>query len=194
MTDDLPDPNQQTVSQQTPPPWPVPQQTHPTWSGAFPPQSPPTPPSFPAQLPPTPPALPRLSPPPPLPSAQQTPLTDPPRWPRPGRQRKNTALIVTAVVFFVAAALSGTLYVLADRDHDAAVARLAEQREDLTTAREQVDSTAAQVSAEEEDNTALSDENAALSACVDAVQHYLWDGLVDPERSAALTRMFDLCQ
>jgi hypothetical protein len=149
----------------------------------------PTPPPFPAQSPPTPPPFPAQSAP-----AAQAPLTHPPQWPQPAKRRKNVALIVTAVVFFVAAALSGTLYVLADRDHDAAVAELAEHRDDLAAAREQADDTAAEVSAVEEDNATLTDENAELGPCVEAVQHYLWDGLVGEERNTALSKMFDLCQ
>jgi hypothetical protein len=190
MNDHLADRDQQTVSQQTPPPWPIPQQTRPTWSDPFPQQSPPTPPAWQQVAAPQPPASVPTPPPWPRPVA---PEATPP-WPQPVKTKKNVALIVTAVVLFVAAALSGTLYVLADRDHDAAVAELADHRADLTEAREQVDSTEDRVTAEEQENSALSDENTELQSCVDAVQHYLWDGLVDPERSAALNRMFTLCQ
>lgn len=190
MTDNVADSNQPTVFEQTPPPWPVPRQTRPAWSDPFPRQNPPAP--FAAQQPPppqgqpTPPPFPRLSPAPQ--SAYQ------PQWPQPVRNRGNIGLVVAAVVLFVMAAVSCTLYVMADRDHDTAVATLAENEKDLANAKKQVDGSTEERSAAEEENARLSDENTSLSACVDAVQHYLWDGLVDPERSAALTRMFDLCQ
>ncbi len=200
MTDNFPDPNQQTVFQQTPPPWPIPRQARPMWSDQVPAQSPPpqspppqTPPSFPAQSPATPPPWPQPAAQQQLPPQAQQPAFQQ-RWPEPTRSRRNIALVVASVVLFVAAALAGTLYVLADRDHDRAVAELAEHRDDLTAARGQVDTAEEERSAAEAKNADLADENADLTACVEAVQRYLWDGLVDAERDAALTKMFDLCQ
>jgi hypothetical protein len=110
------------------------------------------------------------------------------------RQKKSGVLAVLVVTLFVAAALLGTLYVLADRDHDAATALLDTRMAELADVRGQVATTDTQRAVAAQRVDGLEGANAELTTCVDAVRHYLWDDLADEERDTALDAMFQLCQ
>jgi hypothetical protein len=110
------------------------------------------------------------------------------------RRKRSGPLVVLAVILFVAAALLATLYVMADRDHDAATALLDTRMAELAGVRGQIATTDAQRAAAAQRVTGLEDTNAELTTCVDAVRHYLWDGLAGAERDAALDTMFEVCQ
>lgn len=118
-----------------------------------------------------------------------------PSVPEPVRTpRTRAVLVVAAVVMVVAAALSATLYVTADADHDAAVALLDERRAEFADLRGDVVTADAERALAEQRNARLDAENTALTACVDAVRHYLWDGLTGTARETALSAMFEACQ
>jgi hypothetical protein len=102
--------------------------------------------------------------------------------------------VVACLFAFAAAAVSAVLYVGADGDHDAAVARLDERGGELTDARARTRAAADARADAEARNTGLETEKATLTTCVDAVRHYLWDGLAGTERDTALDAMFTACQ
>ena len=124
----------------------------------------------------------------------------PPQYPQqqfpppPKKQRARIVLLVACVVTFAIAGVSGALYVGADSDRDAAIGRLEERKSQLAEARERL--TTAE-DAQESAQTRVGDleaEKTTLTTCVDAVQHYLWDGLEGTAREAALDAMFTACQ
>jgi hypothetical protein len=123
-------------------------------------------------------------------------LAPPAELPAPGPRRapRTRTVFVVAVVAFVAAALSATLYVTADADHDAAAAVLAEREAELADVRADVLATDAERALAERRNAGLEEDNTALTGCVDAVRHYLWDGLTGAARDSALDAMFEACQ
>lgn len=118
----------------------------------------------------------------------------PPPPVRPPKQRARIVLLVACVVAFAAAAVFASLYIRADGDHDAAVARLDERTTRLADVREQLAAAEGGKTDAEERNADLTEEHTTLKACVDAVQHYLWDGLEGAAEDAALDAMFTSCQ
>jgi hypothetical protein len=112
----------------------------------------------------------------------------------PPKRRTGLVLVVACLFAFAAAAVSAVLYVGADGDHDAAVARLGERGGELTDARARTRAAADARADAEARNTGLETEKATLTTCVDAVRHYLWDGLEGTERDTALDAMFTTCQ
>lgn len=125
------------------------------------------------------------------PYPQQVPPQPPVRAPG---HRARLVLLVACAVAFAAAVLFGALYVGADGDHDTAVAQLDERRSQLADVRERLTAGEAERADAEERNADLESEQTTLKACVDAVQHYLWDGLAGTARDAALDAMFTACQ
>lgn len=146
-----------------------------------------------------PPQQPRRSPisrPLPLPMAlpMAPPIPPPMTPPPPPKRRPQLVLVIACAVAFATAAVSAVLYVGADGDHDAAVARLDERTDELADVRVRAgDAKGAQDDAEAR-NADLETEKATLTACVAAVRHYLWDGLEGTERDTALDAMFTSCQ
>jgi hypothetical protein len=136
------------------------------------------------------PRRPPISPPFPAPMRYAPP---PPPFVRPKRRARLVLLIACAVAFAAAATFAG-LYVAAAADRDTALARLADVRGDLTDVRGQVAAAAEEQASAEDRNDDLEAENTALNACVEAVHHYLWDGLEGAARTAAFSTMYDACQ
>ena len=146
------------------------------------PLGPPTPPRFPVSAP--------------LPIPLRTPMPAPMPEPEPPRRTGGRARVVLAVVaalLLAAGIVFGVLYVSARGDHDAAVARLTEREGTLAEANLRVSSTDSARQAADRRNSALETENAQLTTCVEAVRHYLWDGLVGAEREAAVEQLFTAC-
>lgn len=114
--------------------------------------------------------------------------------PPPPKRRARTVLAIACGLAFVAAAVFGWLYVSADGDHDTAVARLDQRREELANVRSQLGDAEKAKSSAQEHNDGLASENATLTTCVEAVQHYLWDGLEGAPRTTAFNAMYDACQ
>lgn len=108
--------------------------------------------------------------------------------------RARLVLVIACALAFAAAALFGVLYVGADGDHDEAVAQLDDRQSQLADVRERLTAAEAERVTAEGRNADLETEHTALKACVDAVQHYLWDGLEGTARDAALDAMFTACQ
>jgi hypothetical protein len=127
---------------------------------------------------------------------QQYPQQYPSQYPQqqPPKQRARTVLLIACAVAFVTAGVFGFLYVGADSDRDAAVVRLDERKARLAEVRDRLATTE---DAREGAQTRVSDleaEKTSLTTCVDAVQHYLWDGLEGTARDAALDAMVTACQ
>lgn len=118
----------------------------------------------------------------------------PPQPPQPPKQRARVVLLVACVLALAAAGVFGALYVAADSDRDAAVARLDERKSQLAEVRERLTAAKAEEESGESRNGDLEAEKTTLKTCVDAVQHYLWDGLEGTARETALDAMFTACQ
>lgn len=184
--------------------------------GNQPPQNPQYPPgSYPSQYPPSPPGgLPPQSPPGGLPAqypqsppgglpAQNAPWSpsyytsgQPALTPEPARRSKaKIVLIVAAVLMFAAAGVFAGLYVAAESDHDKATSVLEDKKAELAEVKSAISSVADAKSSAEQRNSDLESQNTALTPCVEATQHYLWDvdGQSDEVRQAALDAMFDAC-
>jgi len=114
--------------------------------------------------------------------------------PPPPKRRAKVVLSIACGLAFAAAAVFGWLYVSADGDHDAAVARLDQRQGELAEVRSQLGDAEKTKSTAQERNDGLESENATLTTCVEAVQHYLWDGLEGPARTTAFNAMYDACQ
>lgn len=112
----------------------------------------------------------------------------------PKKQRARLVLLVASVVAFAAAGLSGALYIGADSDHDAAVALVAERKSQLAEVRERLTTAEDARESAETRKSDLEAEKAGLTTCVEAVRHYLWDGLAGTARDTALDAMFTACQ
>jgi len=117
-----------------------------------------------------------------------------PAPPRPGGGRATVVLAVVAALLFAAGIVFGVLYLSARGDHDAAAAALTERQNSLAEVNLRVSSTDSARQAADQRNGALENENTELTACVEAVRHYLWDGLVGVERDAAVDRLFTTCE
>lgn len=122
----------------------------------------------------------------------------PPQRPRmpppPPKRRARTVLAVACGLAFAAAAVFGWLYVSADGDHDTAIAQLDQRQGELADVRSQLGDAEKKKSSAQEHNDGLESENATLTTCVEAVQHYLWDGLEGAPRTTAFNAMYDACQ
>jgi hypothetical protein len=155
----------------------------------FQPQQPQTPPYLPVQS--------RQSPiSHPIPQQQYYPPQYPQQFPQQPqkKERARIVLLIACVVTFAIAGVFGALYIGADSDHDAAVARLEERKSQLAEVRERLTTAEDAQESAETRNGDLETEKATLTTCVDAVQHYLWDGLEGTARDAALDAMFTACQ
>lgn len=155
------------------------------YSAPYQPQRPPqTPPYLPVQRPP-------IS----QPFPQQFPQPfSPPSPPRQQKQRARVVLLVACVLALAASGVFGALYIAADSDRDAAVARLEERKSQLAEVRERLGAAEDAQAGAESRNGDLEAEKITLTTCVDAVQHYLWDGLEGTARETALDAMFTACQ
>ena len=114
--------------------------------------------------------------------------------PPPSKRRAGLVLVTACVVAFAAAAVFAGLYVAADGDHDTAVAELEQRNKELTDVRARIGDAEEATSSAEAHNGDLEAENATLTTCVDAVRHYLWDGLEGDARTPAFNAMYDACQ
>lgn len=114
--------------------------------------------------------------------------------PQPARKsRSRLVLTVVAVVMFVAAGVLAGLYIAADSEHEKVTTTLEERKAELGALTEQIAAAEKEKSAAEQANTDLETQNDALLPCVEATQHYLWDGLEGAEREAAIDAMFAAC-
>jgi len=128
-----------------------------------------------------------------LPYAPAPPYS-PPIAPR--RARRATAIVlgVIAAALLITAGVFAGLFTLASGDRDTLAGQLDERRTELGGVTDQVVATEEARDTAAERNTGLETTRSELSACVDVVQRYLWDGLVGAERQAALDQLFTLCQ
>lgn len=101
---------------------------------------------------------------------------------------------VVAVTAFLTAGTFAGLYVSAGGDRDATAARLDDRRTALSHVTDQVAATDEALDEAKRRGDRLESTRAELAECVDAVRHYLWDGLAGAGRRSALSRMFTLCQ
>ncbi len=122
------------------------------------------------------------------------PFPQPSAYPPPGNRRAGILLLIACAVAFAAAAVFAGLYVAADSDHDAAVARLDDTKKELADVRARIGSSEEEQASAEARSDDLEAENATLTTCVDAVRHYLWDGLEGDARTPAFNAMYDACQ
>ena len=128
----------------------------------------------------------------PRPVAYPPPPVSPP--PPPPKRRAGLVLVIACAVAFAAAAVFAGLYVAADGDHDAAVARLEQRKKELADVRARIGTAEEAQASAEARNRDLEAENATLTTCVDAVRHYLWDGLEGDARTTAFNAVYDACQ
>ncbi|WP_236791303.1 hypothetical protein [Amycolatopsis sp. GM8] len=89
---------------------------------------------------------------------------------------------------------AAALIIAAGRDEKDAAARLDDRRSQLSEATAKVASADTERRQAEQRNSGLEAENADLSRCVTAMRHYLWDGLSDTERPAAVHTVLLACQ
>ena len=124
------------------------------------------------------------------------PMAYPPPPPRaaPPKRRAGLVLLIACAVAFAAAAVFAGLYVAADADHDAGVARLADKEKELADVRARIGAAEETQASAEARNGDLEAENATLTTCVEAVRHYLWDGLEGDARTPAFNAMYSACQ
>jgi hypothetical protein len=165
-----------------------------------PPSYPPIPPASPPSYPPIPaPSSPPSSSFPPIPaqSAQSSYPAAPYSGlmtPQPERKPKTSLiLIVAAVVMLAVAGTFVGLYLVAGKDHDSAVSTVEEKKTELAEVKEQYTATESDREEAESANSELESANSALTPCVEATQHYLYDNLEGAERETALDAMFTAC-
>jgi hypothetical protein len=103
-------------------------------------------------------------------------------------------LVALASLFLVSAGVFVTLFLIAAGDHDSAVARLDERQSELTSVNDKVVSAEAERKRAEDRNKGLKSDNADMTPCVEAMRHYLWDGLSDSARTVAVREVFTKCQ
>jgi hypothetical protein len=127
------------------------------------------------------------------PFAPPPPIPPVPPAPAPGSRDGVTTLIVLASLFLVSTGIFVTLFLIASSDHTDTVARLEERRSELAEVDDRVAAAEAERRRADERNTTLKSDNAAMSSCVKAMQHYLWDGLVDAQRTAAARDLLTEC-
>jgi hypothetical protein len=116
--------------------------------------------------------------------------------PVPRRNRRRTAVVLAALAaaFLVTAGVFAALFVAAAGDHEDAVARADQRRGELADLADRVSASEAERQRTEQRNTGLESENADLTECVDAIRHYLSDGLTDAQAVTALDAAFVACE
>jgi predicted Zn-dependent peptidase len=102
-------------------------------------------------------------------------------------------LIVAAVLMFATAGVFAGLYVAEESDHDKAVSVLDEKKATLADVKKNITSAEEDKSTAEDQNSDLESKNSALSPCVEATQHFLWDTLSDAELTTAIDAMESAC-
>ena len=116
-----------------------------------------------------------------------------PRWT--WTVRTTVAALATAASVFVATAGTfGALYFVAGGDRAAAAQSLVEQKSGLADVSDELAAAQTDQQRAQQRNSSLTTQNTALSACVDAVQHYLWDNLSDAQQTDAAGVILDVCQ
>ncbi|ONI82940.1 hypothetical protein ALI144C_17960 [Actinosynnema sp. ALI-1.44] len=125
--------------------------------------------------------------------AFQPPLVPPPAPVRNSRTAVTT-LIVLASLLLVSTGVFVTLFLMASNDHIDTVARLDNRQQELTEMDGRLASAEAARKQADERNTRLKASNATMSSCVKAMQHYLWDGLADEQRTAAARDLLTKCR
>jgi flagellar basal body-associated protein FliL len=117
-----------------------------------------------------------------------------PQPPQPAPKSKaRVILIVAAVLMFATAGVFAGLYIATESDHDKAVSVLEDKKAELADVKKDVTSAEADKSTAEDQNTDLESTKTALSPCVEATQHFLWDNLSDAESQAAIDAMEAAC-
>jgi hypothetical protein len=104
------------------------------------------------------------------------------------------ALAMAASVFLATAGVFGALYLAAGGDRAAAAASLAERRSELADLTSRLASAESDQQRDQQRNSGLASQNAALSVCVQAVQHRLWDNLSDAQQLVAVRAIIAECQ
>jgi hypothetical protein len=113
----------------------------------------------------------------------------------PRRNGRATAILAALVVVLLAAAgVFAALLVSASGDHAASTDRLDRLRGELTDLDARLVAQDAKRSQAERHNSSLEADNAELTPCVEAMRHYLWDGLTGAERESALDDVVTLCR
>jgi predicted Zn-dependent peptidase len=124
----------------------------------------------------------------------EVPVPPPAPAPVPRVRTGMATLVVLASLLLVSAGVFVTLFLTASADHESAVGRLDQQQSELANVKEQVVSAEAERKRADERNKGLKSDNTDLSGCVEAMRHYLWDGLVDSARTAAARVVLAKCQ
>jgi flagellar basal body-associated protein FliL len=109
------------------------------------------------------------------------------------KSKARIILIVAAVLMFATAGVFAGLYVATESDHDKATSVLEDKKADLAGVKKDVTSAEADKSTAEDQNADLESTKTALSPCVEATQHFLWDNLSDAESQAAIDAMEAAC-
>jgi flagellar basal body-associated protein FliL len=109
------------------------------------------------------------------------------------KSKARVILIVAAVLMFATAGVFAGLYVATESDHDKAVSVLEDKKAELADVKKDVTSAEADKSTAEDQNADLESTKTALSPCVEATQHFLWDNLSDAESQAAIDAMEAAC-
>lgn len=122
------------------------------------------------------------------------PVPPAPPAPVPGIRTAMATLVVLTSLFLVSAGVFMTLLLMAGADHRSAVARLDQQQSELANVNDQVVSAEAGRKRADDRNKALKSDNMDLSGCVEAMRHYLWDGLAGSARTAAVRVVLAKCQ
>jgi hypothetical protein len=178
----------------------------------YPPSNPYSPPSYPPIPSPT--SSPQSYPPIPAPPSSHFPAPTPPfdplptqsmypstpysglAAPQPEKPRKSPVkliLIIAAVLMFAAAGTFAGLYVAADGDHEKATSTLEDKKAELADVKKEVTSAEEAKSTAEETNSDLEEKNSALTPCVEATQHFLYDDMTEAETDVAVDAMFAAC-
>ncbi|SMD25461.1 hypothetical protein [Kibdelosporangium aridum] len=123
-----------------------------------------------------------------------TPPPLPPSTPVRGSRTGMTVLIALAALFLVTTGIFVTLFLIAASDHTKTVTQLDDRQRQLTELDDRVAAAEADRKRAEERNTAVKSANADISGCVKAMQHYLWDGLAEAQRTAAARDLLTKCK
>ncbi|MCT2583450.1 hypothetical protein [Actinophytocola gossypii] len=111
-----------------------------------------------------------------------------------GPRRSGVVLTVVAVVLVLTAGTFAGLYLATSGEHDDLADRLDDRRTELADRTDRATTTERERDRAEDRNSDLRVTRDALATCVDAVQHYLWDGLTGSARDAAISAMFTACE
>jgi flagellar basal body-associated protein FliL len=109
------------------------------------------------------------------------------------KSKARLILIVAAVLMFATAGVFAGLYVATESDHDKAASVLDDKKAALAGVKKDVTSAEADKASAEDQNAGLESTKTALSPCVEATQHFLWDDLTDAESQAAIDAMDAAC-